>query len=147
MTLPEIAQLEFKPVEEAVVADLGKTFKYDFVKGDFVLKDGKLVEATDLEGIMVWVEKILRTEKYKFKVYQRQDRQEYGISIQDLIGSVLPKSFVESELRREITDAVLKHPRIASISNLAIERDGARALISFKLNLTDGQAGLQEVAF
>ena len=144
--LPEIAQLEFKS-QEITVADLGKTFKYDFSQGDFVLSDGKLVKVQDLEAIKVWVEKLLRTEKFRFKVYERADQQEYGVTIEDLIGTVLPKSFVDSELKREISEAVTKHPRIASISNLTIEQDDSLAKISFRLNLSDGQAVTQEVAF
>lgn len=144
--LPEVAQLEYKS-QETEVADLGKTFQYDFAQGEFVLSDGKLIKIEDLEALQIWVEKLLRTEKHRFKVYERVDRQEYGATIEDLIGTVLPKSFVDSELKREISDAVTKHPRITSVSNLTIQQDGAVAKISFRLNLSDGQAVTQEVTF
>lgn len=145
--LPEIAQLEFKPQEPASPQNLGKSFLYDFTQGDFILKDGKLVEVEDIEALKVWVEKVLRTEKFRFKVYEREDKQEYGVTIEDLIGSTLPKAFVESELKREISDALKKNPRIASISNLSTERDGSWLKITFQINLADGQVIGQEVTF
>jgi divalent metal cation (Fe/Co/Zn/Cd) transporter len=54
---------------------------------------------------------------------------------------------VEAELKREIKEAVTRHPRIAGISNLVTERDGSWLKISFKINLTDGQTVEQEVKF
>jgi phage baseplate assembly protein W len=144
---PEIAQLEFKPQEPASPQNLGKSFLFDFKKGDFILRDGKLVEVEGIEALKVGVEKLLRTEKFKFKIYERDDKQEYGVTIEDLIGSSLPKAFVESELKREISDALKKHPMIAGISNLSTLRDGSRLKISFQINLVDGQAIGQEVVF
>ena len=40
-----------------------KTYLFDFDKGDFVIRDGKLVECDGVDAIKVWIEKILRTEK------------------------------------------------------------------------------------
>jgi len=143
---PDIAQLEFKQSDPAQPIDLGKSFKFDFTAGDFILSDGKLVAIKDIEAIKVWVHKILMTEKFKFQIYKRTDGDEYGVTLEDLIGTILPRSFVEAELKREIKEAVTRHPRIASISNLTIERDGNLLKISFKINLTDGQGFGQEVA-
>ena len=45
-----------------------KSFLYDFSKGDFVIRDGKLVPCDSLEAIKVWIEKIIRTEKNRFPI-------------------------------------------------------------------------------
>lgn len=144
--LPQIAQLEFNLTSESTRVDnLGKSFKYDFLKGDFLLLDGKLVAVEDVQAIKVWVEKVLRTERFRFKIYERADRNEYGVTLEDLIGMVLPRAFVEEELKREITEAVTRHPQIESISDLCTEREDTWLTISFKINLTDGQTVQEEV--
>lgn len=139
--LPAITALEFDTGAAAAhnAANQGASFLFDFAAGDFVLVDGKLVPITDKAAVKVWVEKCLRTEKHQYAIYARDDDNEYGVSIEDLIGSVFPRAFIESELKREITEAVTRHPRISSISNLSAVRDGANMMISFTLNLTDGQ--------
>ena len=144
---PEIAQLEFNAnaTLASSATDLGTSFQFDFVAGDFVLLDGKVVTVADVAVIKVWVEKCLRTERFMFKIYARDDKNEYGVTLEDLIGSVLPRSFVEAELKREITEAITRHPRIASISNLTTARNDAWLNITFQLNLTDGQTVGQEV--
>jgi len=143
---PEMAQLEFKQPEAPKITDPGKSFKFDFTAGDFVLSDGKLVVIDDIEALKVWVEKIIRTERFKFKVYDRNDGNEYGLTLVDLIGTVLPRAFVEAELKREIGEALRRHLRIASVSNLSTERDDNWLKISFQINLTDSQTFRQEVS-
>ena len=46
-----------------------KTFLFDFNRGDFVLRDGKLVVCDGIEAVKVWIEKIIRTEKNRYSIY------------------------------------------------------------------------------
>lgn len=141
--LPEIAQLEF-PTETKVKEDFGESFLFDFQQGDFVLRDGRLIKIHGIEALKVWIRKILKTERDKFKIYEDT---EYGTGLEDLIGQTLPRDFVESELKREITTALEKHPMIKNISNLEISLDGEKVMIEFTVNLTQGNAFNQEVTF
>lgn len=145
--LPEITQLEYntKAAADSSAEDLGTSFLFDFDAGDFVTVDGKIVTITDIEAIKGWVEKCLRTERFQYAIYAREDKNEYGVTIEGLIGSVLPRAFVEAELKREITGALTRHPRISSISGLSIDRDGAKVNVAFTLNLNDGKTVGQEV--
>lgn len=119
----------------------GKAYKYDFKKGDFVLKDGRLVEIEGEEAIKVWIEKILRTEKFKFKIYD-----EYGVSIGALVkGKKIPFFFLQSELKREITEALKKHPEINDIEGFRLEQNSSTLTILFKANLKDGEYAEMEV--
>jgi len=142
---PEMAQLQFKQPEPTPITDPGKSFQFDFTSGDFVLSDGKVVVIDELAALKVWVEKIIRTERFRYRLYARDDGNEYGITLADLIGTVLPSAFVEAELKREIKEALTRHPRIAGVSNLSTIRDDARITISFSLNLSDNQVLAQEV--
>lgn len=147
--LPQIAQLQFnteKTTENKGLSEIGKSFLFDFKSGDFVLKDGRLVEVSGVEAVKVWIEKILRTEKYRYKVYEREDKNEYGVVLEDLIvGNNFPHSFVEAELRREISQALTKHPMIQTLSDWNIEKNNPTLNISFKVNLTDGNTFTQDV--
>jgi len=145
--LPEITKLEFRQPEPAQPTDLGMSFLYDFQAGEFVLRDGKLVPAEDLAAIRIWIEKVLRTEKFRFRIYEQPTGQdEYGVTIEDLImGHDYPRSFLKAELRREINNASLRHPRIQSLSNWKIIKDNPVLNIEFDVNLKDGATFSQEV--
>jgi len=139
--LPEIAKLQFKTRVEEDLPKMGKSFLFDFKSGDFVLQDGRPAEVSEIYALIVWIEKVLRTEKYRYKVYERKDKNEYGVVLEDLIvGNNFPHSFVEAELKREITQALTKHPMIQSLSNWEIEKENPELKISFKVNLKDGNS-------
>lgn len=122
-----------------------KTFLYDFTSGDFILKDGNLIVASELEAIELWIKKIILTEKFKFKIYEKDDDSEYGVSIKNIIGKRLPKYFVKSEIKRELTDAIIKHPKIDNLSDWRIEEEGSTVNISFKVNLVSSSTLEMEV--
>ena len=46
-----------------------KSYLFDFDSGDFVVRDGKLVECDGIDAIKVWIEKILHTEKGRYTIY------------------------------------------------------------------------------
>ena len=86
-----------------------------------MVRDGKLIECDGLDAIKVWIEKILRTEKGRFKIY---DETEYGARLEDLIvGNNYSLAFIESELKREIEEALLQNPQIGAVTNMKITRE------------------------
>lgn len=132
---PETSNIEVNSNNTTEIAKLGKSFLFDFKKNQFIFKDGKLVEVEGVEVLKVWIEKTLRTEKFRFKAY---DDVEYGVILEDLIvGHKYPRVFIDAEIKREITDALVRHPLIKSISDWKIEKDNPRAYISFKVNTVD----------
>jgi len=145
--LPDIAQLQFKTTDNMDLPQIGRSFLFDFNEGDFVIRDGRPVEVTGIEAVKTWIEKTIRTEKYRYKVYERKDKNEYGVVLEDLIvGNNFPHSFVEAELKREITQALKRHPMIASLSDWKIEKKNPALKISFRVNLIDGNNFAQEVS-
>ena len=63
--LPQIVDLEFNT--EEIIKDLppiGKSFLYDFKKGDFVMKNGKMVVIHGIEVLKQWILKVLKTERF-----------------------------------------------------------------------------------
>lgn len=126
---PEINLIE--EIQQEAYTFNGKSFLYDFEKGDFVYKNGKLVLVDGIEALKVWIEKVIRTEKYRFNVHKNID---YGITIDDLIGSSFSNDFVESEIEREITEALLKNDYIVSLTDWEFSYEGSKVIISFVVN-------------
>ncbi|MCG3089125.1 DUF2634 domain-containing protein [Sporosarcina cyprini] len=129
MNLPEITQLELREVEfEEELEPIGKTYLYDFDKGDFVMRDGKLIELYGVDSIKQWILKVLKTESFRFRIYEDET---YGTSIESLIGSNLPRAYIESEIEREVTESLLESPYIERLEGWQFERDGKWMRIRF----------------
>lgn len=112
----------------------GTTFLYDFQKGDFIYKNGAPVVVHGQKALEIWIEKVIRTERFKFKIYENVD---YGITLEDLIGSNLPQAFIESEIKRELTESILINPMIERLSEWSFEREGSLWTINFTVETTD----------
>ena len=121
-----------------------KTYLFNFEKGDFVIRDGKLVECDGIEAIKVWIEKILRTEKGRFKIY---DNTDYGCHLEDLIiGNSYPIEFTEAELKREIEEALLLNPQINSVTNFKISREKNRLTVTMEVHMNNAESSIITVA-
>lgn len=127
--LPEIANLDFNTEEIAEdLPPIGKSFLYDFEKGDFVLKSGKMIELHGVDSLKMWIEKVLKTERFRFRIYESVD---YGVTLEDLIGSNFPRDFIEIEIKREVTESLLLSSYIERLERWIFERDEERMLVSF----------------
>lgn len=109
---------------------MASLFLFDFDKGDFVLKDGKMIELHGVESLKMWIEKTMRTERYRFRVYENTA---YGIILEELIGMNLPRAFIESEVEREVTESLTTSPYIDSLEGWSFERDGKRMRVFFRV--------------
>ncbi len=112
-----------------------KSYMFDFENGDFVVRDGKLIECDGIDAIKVWIEKILRTEKGRYQIY---DNTEYGCHLEDLIiGNSYTAEFIEAELKREIEDALKQNLQITSVTNFNITRNTNAITVTLEVVLND----------
>ena len=51
-----------------------KSYLFDFTTGDFVVRDGKIIECDGIESIKVWIEKILRKRCGKRRINFRSGK-------------------------------------------------------------------------
>lgn len=143
--LPEVTKLELRP-QTSETPKLGKSFLFDFTTGDFVIKDGRLVRVEDIDALKVWITKIIKTERFRFRIYERSDKDEYGVTIEDLIvGHDYPPAFIESELKREVTAALTRHPLIQDLTEWKIEKENPLVKVYFRVLLATGTSFTQEV--
>ena len=118
----------------------GKSYFFDFEKGDFIVQDGKLVECDGVDALKVWIEKILRTEKGRYRIY---DNTGYGCQIEDLIiGNTYAFEFTESELKREIEEALLRNPAILAVSNFQLTRTPNSITVQMEVKNNDTAGNL-----
>ncbi len=125
----------------STVTKLGRCFLFDYDTGNFVLKDGRLVECTEVEAVEQWIKLILQTYKDKYNVYKGTD---FYCNIEDLVGQK-PNGFIFSELKREITEALLKHRYIKSVDDFEFTNEREKTIINFTVTLIDDTALTQEV--
>ena len=112
-----------------------KSYLFDFENDDFVVRDGKLIECDSIDAIKVWIEKILRTEKGRYPIY---DNTEYGCHLEDLIiGNSYTAEFIEAELKREIEDALKQNSRITSVTNFNLTRNTNAITVTLEVVLND----------
>ena len=99
------------------------------------MRDGKLVECDGIAAIKIWIEKILRTEKGRYPIY---NDTEYGCHLEDLIiGNSYTAEFIEAELKREIEDALKQNLQITSVTNFEITRDTNAITVTLEVVLND----------
>jgi hypothetical protein len=119
---------------DATTTVRGTSFNFDFATGDFVLKDGKVEELTGVEALKVYIIKLIKTEKFKFKIYATGGIDEYGITLMDLIHSDYPYFFIKSEIQREITEELLKNTEILSIKDFVFTKEKRTLTVAFTVN-------------
>jgi phage baseplate assembly protein W len=112
---------------------LGKSFLFNFEKNELVIKDGKLIEIEGLDVIKQWIQFTLRTEKYRYLIYQ-----DYGVEIEDLMNNGLKSKLLYIELERTIKEALEVHEYIQSVNNFGFKQQEDILTITFTVALIDG---------
>ena len=120
----------------------GKELAFDFAKGDFVYQDGKPKVVEGIEALKVWIEKTIRTARYRFPIYS----WDYGCELDDIIGYDLPRAVLESEIPRVIKEALVIDNRIEDVRDFVIERGGDWLKVTFTVTTALGDTYQQEVS-
>jgi hypothetical protein len=128
---PEYAPLLQNDTSETT--SIGKSFLFDFAAGDFVIKDGKLQSIEGVNALKTRIEKLFKTEKFKFKIYDTGQSDEYGMTLLELVNSGFPQPYIQSEIQREITEALTNDPEIISIDGFNFSRD--RRMLAADINI------------
>ena len=117
---------------------VGCDFLFDYETGQHIVKNGVLAECNTIQGIQQFIQNVLRTKANSYKVYTENETEQFGISIYDYIGTrKLPDGYLNSELKREVTETLLKHPFISEVKNWNGKRNKRGLAISFTTVLTD----------
>lgn len=107
---------------------IGKSFVFDFKSKRFNVVAGKVKETTEEEAIRQWIELLLRTSIDKYKVYKGTG---FGTNIDKLVGYKSMRGFVESEMKREISEKIIMNRAIERIENFKTDLEGSMIEVSF----------------
>ena len=78
----------------------------------------------------VWIYKTLKTERWRYRVYDNA----YGIELEQFIGAYTNNSDNAAEVERYISEALLVNPYIKSIDDVQATIDGDS--LSYTITLT-----------
>lgn len=101
----------------------------------YKVKNGRIQEMTNgLDAIAQAVDKVLQTERFEFVIYS----EDYGTELDRFIGQDF--SYIEADLERTITDALLVDERIGSIEDFAVTKiKSDSALVTFTAVTVEGE--------
>lgn len=114
---------------------IGRTPLFDFEKGQYVLKDGKIVECTQEEAVRQWVGFLIKTAAEKFAVYESTG---FGTYIENYIG-YKDVGFVASEIKREVEEKAVLNRAIKEIDNFEATKDGSRLHVALTVVMQTGK--------
>jgi len=115
------------PETKTTRVTFGKSWRFDFQKGEFVLTPtGKVFESTDEDAWLEWCQKAVLTERYRYLIYSRK----YGQEFEDLFRRNLNRAGNESEIKRIVTETLKVDPRTASVDNFGFTWDGEQCFFT-----------------
>lgn len=118
---------------------LFKEIDYDFeVNKISIDKYGNILIVTGIDAIKIWILKTLMTPRARYEIYTYL----YGNDFEMLIGEINQKSYIKSEIKRYIKEALLVNYYIKDLSNFKIEFEGSKIYISFKIYTIYGEGGI-----
>ena len=104
-------------------------YEIDFETGKLT---GRII--TGLPAIKQWVMIVLGTDKY----YYTQYSWDHGCELRDLIGKGFKQDYIESEVKRIITEALSMSKYIKGISNLEVSYEGDTLTVAFTIDTIYG---------
>lgn len=130
-----------KSAENEEASQSGKSFLFDFEQGDFAVVDGKVKLAEGIEGVKVWIRKVLATEKFKFKIYETEGDKPYGVRLKDFINGDYPIEFTKIEIEREIREVLARNADITSVKGFSFEKSKRNLICKFTVETVYGETG------
>lgn len=130
----------FPFIEDIEIENISTKYTTVPVEYEFDFETNKLTgrKVYGNEAIKAWVHKLLRTKRYKYLIYT----WDYGNEIEDLISKHYDKAYIESEVYRDIREAVIINPYIKDISSFSVEFDKTRMTLNFQLITEFGEVNI-----
>ena len=127
-----------KEITEKQTEEVGADFIFDYSTNQHIMKNGIPEKESVFLGVKQYVENVLRTPANEYKVYTEDENEVFGISVYNYIGQrILPAGYLNSELKREVTENLLRHPLITEVKYRKGKREKRGLAISFSVVLKD----------
>lgn len=96
---------------------LFKEMAIDFESGEPIIKNNEIVILERTEALKVWIWKVLKTERYKYKAYT----DNYGNELKEQLGTIYDKTIKDAILENEIRECLGVNPYITRLHSFSIE--------------------------
>lgn len=96
---------------------LFKEMAIDFETGEPIIKNNEIVTLEGSEALKVWIWKVLKTERYKYKAYT----ENYGNELKEQLGTIYDKTIKDAILENEIRECLGVNPYIVRLHSFSIE--------------------------
>lgn len=98
-----------------------KEYAWDFENDRFIFEHGDHKIVTENEALKVWIYKTLKTERWRYRIYDNS----YGIELEKYIGTHANNKTNAAEIEQYIKEALLINPYIKAVDKVqtSIEKD------------------------
>ena len=117
-----------------------REYAWDFEHDCFIMENGKPVVVTENEALKVWIYKLFKTERWRYRAYD----DVYGVELEQFIGKSTNNADSAVEVKRYITEALEVNPHIKSIDDITFTNEAD--VLAFSISLTTIY-GEMEVSF
>lgn len=114
---------------------------FDFDTGDFVIVAGRPRLAVGRERVEGYIKKVLATQRDRYGIYHNSG---YGIDVESIIGKNFNRDYIKSELKREISEALLKCDDILAVNSFSADIDGSKVTVRFSVTTQYGKYDTEE---
>lgn len=102
--------------------EIFKEIAIDFETGEPLIKDGEIIVLEEKEALKVWIWKVLKTERNRYKIYS----ENYGNDLKENIGLVYDETTRRAIIQNEIIECLMVNPYITSVNDFTVELDEER---------------------
>lgn len=119
----------------------GKSWLFDFKKGDFVLDGaGRVVEADGHTAWAQWCVMAVLTQRFAYPVYSN----DYGAELEEAVQQK-DRGAVETDVEQTVTETLMVDPRTKLVRDFAFRWEGDQLFVSFVAEPVIGDAERLEV--
>lgn len=90
-------------------------------------------ETDELDAMRQAISKILRTERYRYEIYD----QNYGVELEELYGKNM--TYVIPELKRRMEDALLADDRVTAVTDFSFQEEEGSVTAAFVVHTIFGE--------
>lgn len=94
---PQVAE-----IEEQRELPMAREWAWDFKKGDFKTRNGRMYIVEGKEAISIWLWKIFQTPRYRYLIYSWG----YGHELEGLVGKMYTPGLMQAEAERLVKEAI-----------------------------------------
>lgn len=115
--------------------DVPREYGIDFKTGQ---PTGKIVEGT--EAIKVWIWMCLQCERFIFAIHD----WDYGIELEKYVGQTLTQEYVDTDIRKEVEDALYINPWITDVTDWRSTIEGDKLHLVFTVVTDFGETEVDQ---